>query len=100
MLALSEEITDPLLGGVDILGELPDPDVPWRVRLVAPLWPPQAPVVVDPVGRDELALLGHDVGRHRVVDPAGLPQIGSPDAFVILKMFSPIALNPAGFTNL
>src|SRR5690349_4027989 len=71
-LALAEEVADPLLGGLDVLGELPDPDVPRRGRIVTPAGSAQAPMVVDAVGGDQLALLGHDVRRHRVVDPPRL----------------------------
>src|SRR5439155_19753920 len=56
----------------DVLGEFPDADVARGVRLVTPLGAGEAPVVVDTVGRDQLALLGHDVRAHRVVDPARL----------------------------
>src|SRR5258706_4043812 len=70
--ALAEQVADPLLRRVDVLRELPDRDVPRGVRLVTAAGSAEAPVVVDTVGRDELPLLGDDVGAHRVVDPAGL----------------------------
>ena len=71
-LLLAEQVADPLLGGPDVLGELPDPDVARHVRLVAAVGPGQALVVVDAVGGDQLGVAGHDVGAHRVVDPARL----------------------------
>src|SRR5260370_19014988 len=40
-LALGERIADPTLGGVDVLGELPDPDVPRGIGLVPSSGPPQ-----------------------------------------------------------
>src|SRR5205823_14147175 len=70
LLPFAEQVADPLLGRVDVLAELPDPDVPRRVGLVAPVRAAEAPVVIDAVGGDQLALLGHDVGADRIVDPA------------------------------
>src|SRR6266850_678098 len=72
LLPFAEQVADPLLGRVDVLAELPDPDVPRGVGLVAPVRAAEAPVVIDAVGGDQLALLGHVVGADRVVDPARL----------------------------
>src|SRR5437762_4045060 len=71
-LSLAEQVPDPLLGGLDVLRELPDADVARSVGLVAAVRAAEAPVVVDAVGGDELPLLRHDIGTHGVVDPAGL----------------------------
>src|ERR1700730_5958865 len=46
-LALAEQIADPLLGGVDTLGELPDADVAGGGRLLTPPGPAQAPMMID-----------------------------------------------------
>src|SRR2546422_10417419 len=56
-LSLSEHVPDPLLGGLDVLRELPDADVARSVGLVAALGAAEAPVVVDAIGGGELSLL-------------------------------------------
>src|SRR5439155_1335732 len=71
-LRAAQQVPDELLARLDVLRELPDADVARRVRLVAAAWPARRPVVVDGVTGRELHLLGHDVGAHRIVDPAGL----------------------------
>src|SRR5438874_4903841 len=70
--SLAEQVPDPLLGGLDVLRELPDADVARGVGLVAAVRAAEAPVVVDAVGGDQLPLLRHDIGADGVVDPAGL----------------------------
>src|SRR5256886_5272834 len=49
-LSLAEQVPDPLLGGLDVLRELPDADVARSVGLVAAPGAAEAPVVVDAIG--------------------------------------------------
>jgi hypothetical protein len=83
VLLLPKQVLDPLLAGLDVLRELPDPDVARRVRLVPAVRAAQTPVVVDAVGRHQLALLGHDISADRVVNPAGLALL---DGLVVARV--------------
>src|SRR2546429_479847 len=70
-LSLAEQVPDPLLGGLDVLRELPDADVARSVGLVAAVRAAEAPVVVDAVAEHLLVPLDRlESGRR--VDAHGL----------------------------
>src|SRR2546425_7723359 len=75
-LSLSEHVPDPLLGGLDVLRELPDADVARSVGLVAALGAAEAPVVGDAIGGGERPRLFSHVGALGGVGSAPLCPLG------------------------